>query len=344
MTVQNKKNIKKVVDLRRKSSESVSVQHKESQRKKNTSKPLVLKLTNPISSILARKSDAQKKNLKPIQPKKKMRLKERRAYKRRAFVYGGFSFAVLGMVGLSLLTWNENLAIRSVVISGNTTISSKLLESATLKSFSTIRGSFISGNTIVTASLGDAEEALLAEFPKLKSAHLRRAGIDAVRLTVVEKKPLFLWCGVTPDESNGCYVADDTGYIFELQQGSGYGALPKIYGGLQGTEPMRQQVLGGTIEPLTQMLQALSENKLTPLTVVIAQDSIDARVHTTAGLDIIFLLREDAKKTIEYLHTLVTAPEFIEQKSNIEYVDMRVGNRLFYKLRVDPEVKLPVEP
>ncbi|MFZ2593339.1 MAG: hypothetical protein WAX38_01015 [Minisyncoccia bacterium] len=332
MAVPQKKNLKKVVDLRKKSNTSAT-----QKRKTPPNKPLVLTLTNPISSLFSK--NTQKTSAKKVvaQPKKKMRLKDKRAYKRRALFYGTLSFAVLASVGLSLLTWHPRVAIKSVLITGNTSLSSKLLESTTLRIFSEHVGFIIAPNTILTVSLSRTENQLLAEFPKLATVRMHRAGIDAVSLAVTEKKPVFNWCGQSENtEYTLCYAADAEGYVYESVMTEPTG--PKVFGGLSEGEPLRKKILDGRVAPLVMLLATFSELQLPVEKIILSEDAIDARFVTSDGSAFILLIQEDTEKTSNYLRALVGSQEFISQREGIEYVDMRVGNRIFYKLKQEAEV------
>ncbi|MEK7134199.1 MAG: hypothetical protein AAB819_00515 [Patescibacteria group bacterium] len=190
---------------------------------------------------------------------------------------------------------------------------------------------------------------ILASDTRIKSTDVSRSGVE-ITVTVVEHTPTYLWCDTTDDrrtrmnadgkeriDADGseqgdeeCFFTNDEGYVFSeapLFSGNVYITLRgPLYG--EGTDPRGKRYLPlEQFKKISQLLALLSQQKIAAHSVR-AMGSGDYAVGVRNGLEVRFSIAQDTGRLAENLQSASAA---LVDTNDIEYIDLRFGNKVFYK-------------
>ncbi len=238
-----------------------------------------------------------------------------------------FACMVLGAAGLSALTFHSSVSISAVVVEGTRQISAAQIESATLRALLADEGIFYSRNTILTAHLGQVAERVQKEFPQIEEITIQRYGMNTVKVVVQERVAYATWCDASG--SGTCYHIDATGYIFEVAAGARID--PALRGGVPAGQALGTQVLPGTFHRLKGFVDAFRSIDMLSSAISISDDGVDMRISFANNPDIIVLLDDDPIRVAQTINTARSAAPVKEKYGQLEYIDARFGNRLYYK-------------
>ena len=157
-----------------------------------------------------------------------------------------------------------------------------------------------------------------------------------MRLTVVERSPVATWCGEVLDASStDCYLLDDGGLAYTTIS-STTATYIQYFGPLATSSLPRQYVSPPTFRALTAFVVALTSvhPELTVRSVVVDGDD-DVSIITSSGFTMRFVLTDDFSGVLNHLElALGTAPFTTHALSDFTYLDLRFGDRMYYKLKI----------
>ncbi len=262
-------------------------------------------------------------------PESRLRLRKRRRRLRMSLVLGVFFLLLLGgVVGLSRI---PAIQIQGVVVSGAETIAS-----TTISHFVEDR---LVGNywwlfpkrNIFLYPKGVIAKELMANFPSLASADVHANDFQSIAVLVVERAPRALWCrGAESD----CYFMDENGVVYESAPifsepiyipylGGASGVLPWHY-----LKPTEFQALSALVDAIAEKLQGERVKQVS------VDNAEDVRVSFVSGFSLRFALQDPGGDTFERLSLALTSEPMAAHKlSDFEYLDLRFGDKLYYKLR-----------
>ena len=277
---------------------------------------------------------------------------------------------VVFFICLAWLLSLQSLAIKKVIVIGNVNITSgeiqnitnNILDQKYLGIFSK-RNAFIYPKDYIT-------ETLSHTYPRIENIVIDTESLEILNIKVKERISSSVWCAAVL-----CYLVDEQGYIFaesamNIVSNSPTGSIssssspsststlsdtlvsaPKesthavLYGGDQfvGPEPIGKYVFTENLyRDILQTIDELEKEKLKIKEVhVFSRDEIVFTV--TDGGKIIFSDRKPFAVSLENLRSSLKSSVFAGQKSSssptskFEYIDVRFGNKVFYKLNKNRE-------
>ena len=217
--------------------------------------------------------------------------------------------------------------IKAVEIFGNKKVSSE-----------EIKNNLDYGN-IFLATENKIKNDLIEKIPKISDVEIKKNLMKrSIKLTIGERKRLGIACqineqGAENNEQFGdCFYIDNQGVIFEdaPQTSGSLILLIKDYSQREfylGKKIFEQRI----VDFISQARQGLSsEIGLTALDFnVLSFPPKDLKVMTNEGWYIIFDLEGDIKNQLRSIK--VALEEKIENRESLEYVDLRIENRIYYK-------------
>lgn len=265
--------------------------------------------------------------------------KKHRATRKKALFFCLGAVAVFLFLGLGARA--ERLNIKNIEVEGNQTVSTGAIEN-----FAT---DYISGNyffifpktNFIIYPKNGIRDALSAEFKGLKDIVVSLENIDTLKITVSERIGEYVWCGeILPEtginsEDVKCYFIDNSGFIFdEAPYFSG-----DVYFRFFGT-PKGGYFFRDIFQNLIFLKDYLVTLDLEPVKMFLKPDGdIEIYLVTSGGASPRILLSQDAdlRQPAENLETaLSTDPlrrEFNERYSALEYIDLRFGNKVYYRFK-----------
>lgn len=176
------------------------------------------------------------------------------------------------------------------------------------------------------------EERIRNEFPRVFAVDAR---VDSNTLTVaiIERQPHSLWCS----GEDKCFFIDETGIVYAPAPMFSDNVFFVFRGVLDPENALGQQYLPQTLfEELNEFLGWLALLDFFPGHMnALAEDSFV--ISTANGAEIIIGTEDSFKDTFQNLETVMQDEDLMNSKrqeySDLEYVDLRFGNKVFYKLK-----------
>ena len=267
-------------------------------------------------------------------PESRLRLRKRRRLLRVVVVF--VVCVLLILLGLIGLTYVPALQIKTVSVSGAQTLSS-----STIAAFAgeRLRGSYwwvLPKSSIFLYPKRTIAESLMGKYPILASADVHAVDFQSIAVLVVERTPRALWCTSTNSvPSTSCLLMDENGVVYadapifsEPVYLAYTGVLTKSTLPKQFLTPQEFQSLSALVDAIA---QKISDERVESVQV----DNVrDVRVRFVSGFTLLFSLDDHGGDVFERLILALTAEPLTKHKlSKFEYLDLRFGDKLYYKLR-----------
>ncbi len=264
--------------------------------------------------------------------------KKRQKILRRKIFLWGFLF-LLVFTGLSFLSKWEKININNIQISGNRVIDTKMIEGVVKEN---ITGNYLwlfPKTNFLLYPKRSIQRELTDKFKRLKNISMSVKNLQTLDVSLTERTALYTYCGIAPAELDSknqkCYFMDESGYIFDEAPYFSGEVYTKFYGniGPYFFEP--------NFAKLISLKEALKNIGVKPV-VFFVEDNGDIEIFlssTTAQLGPVIFLKADAdfNQVAENLQTVLTTEplqsNFKNKYSSLLYIDLRYGNKVYYKFR-----------
>lgn len=241
------------------------------------------------------------------------------------------------MVGaLGAVSHMRQFAIADILVTGTETLPRELLSQAVRERLD--EGSFrlFSRKNIFLYPKSTIESGLETDFPRIKEVSLARESLlaSALLVTVEERTPYASWCrpaaNMVREGASMCYVFDSRGFVFAEQTETP--EKPYVfYGGLiPDAEVIGQTFLQGRLPGVVSLLEALAVAGYEPRTFTVESES-DFTITLARGQRILATFDMQEADVIRNLATALEAEGLQEKFDSLEYIDLRFGNRVYYK-------------
>ncbi len=158
---------------------------------------------------------------------------------------------------------------------------------------------------------------------------------------MVERQPFALWC-LPPAGAGGaqagdghaqCYNMDSGGFIFAEASATQATSTGYVFQGGIGTStsPISQTFIPTHLRALIALLTQLGQSGFTPLGATVENDT-DFSVPLTRGYFIKASFGEDEGALVKNLQLVLDSGPLQSSGSQLEYVDLRFGDHVYYKL------------
>ena len=283
--------------------------------------------------------------------------------------------------GVSWMSYLPQYSVSSVTVEGANTVPTKLIYDYIETRLYTGVHPFLSKDNIFLYNPGALQREIVGFFPRIASASVSRSSLlaTAVTVTVQERQPFALWCSDATETD--CYEMDNTGFIFAQapapaapialaastasstsasstpvvsvpQAGKQYVFLDGIGTSTQLSasstasstpphkSPIGQTFVGAHIPGIIALLQILGQAGYTP-TGASVENAQDFWVPLTQGFYIKASFGEDPENIVSNLQLVLSSDALAGRAGQLEYVDLRFGDRVYYKLQGSVETQTP---
>ena len=275
-------------------------------------------------------------------------------------IYLVFLLAVL--FGLVFYSRSEKLNIQNVEISGNKTIENKIIEETAKNIMAGYYFGFVPKTNFLFYPKKEIRNDLAYKFKILKDISFNLKNLQTLEITLAEREAKYTWCGnylispedKLPDENplsesaklqdGECYFMDEKGYIFDKAPYFSGEVYFRFYGAINTGEagPLGSYFFQSNFDKLISLKEALEKIGINPV-IYYFKDNGEARIFLSPfsarqiGPEIIFKIDSDPDKIAENLQAvLATEPlqsDFKNKYSSLLYIDLRLGNKVYYKFR-----------
>ncbi len=239
--------------------------------------------------------------------------------------------SLLVSILLIAATHVRSLQIAHIDISGNAAISTELLQKHTEAYLALLsRGLFAKAN----ASLFPVpafEASVSGSFPRIEKARVEIIGFiePTLSLTVQERTAYARWC-----REGGCFLMDASGFVFAHDVGEPRALATDFYGLLTNDTVIGRVYAHESFEQLKLLTAAFAQRGFG----AVRAELVGETVHFTLarGFVVRVPLMSDPETVASTLDVSLASEALRGKSGKLEYVDMRFGNRVYYKFQGEP--------
>jgi hypothetical protein len=257
-----------------------------------------------------------------------------------------FGFIVLFIASAYFSNLNS-LKIQEIQIAGNKVIDTRDIRKVVDGEINGKYLWFFPRSNVLFYPKSSIKDELQNEFQRLKDINLAVKDNKVLEITLGERDSKFIWCGVSSPQigiKEKCYFMDENGYIFDEAPYFSGEVYFKFYGPLEDQinpdESIGAYFSKQSFKYLTSFKNVLTNIKLKPVALSIAADKnieilLSSGISSKVGPKILLKTDSDFQTVAENLQTALTAEplqsEFKNKYSLLQYIDLRFGNKVYYK-------------
>lgn len=240
------------------------------------------------------------------------------------------------IIGLSYLSKIDSLTVSKITIQPVEFIDSQLVEDSVRESIS---GNYLFMFARSNASLIPRVEIrsnILNNNPSAKGVILKVKVLDELIVEILEYEAVAKWCGVNPENAlSQCYLINKEGILFAVENVMEEKNVIKTFGVFESEEDilLQQYLPEDVFDNLVAFTKFLPQIGINAVHI----DTTDQETFAVQTADGPYLLVEKHDEAIDSLNNLKTVIETEElndvQFSNLEYIDLRFGNKVYYKIK-----------
>jgi cell division septal protein FtsQ len=263
--------------------------------------------------------------------------KRRKISSRWAFYFTAVIFLVAIVFALF---FSDFLSITSIKISGLDKLEEKSIRNTIEEKLKGKYFKMVNKNSLILLQKAEIEKALQDNFKRVENVWIKKVFPNGLRITVKERVLTMLIC-----DSLKCYVLNERGEAYgsdnfsaEDLEGENLVVLSDVTGARISTEnnPLEDDFrkfilkLASNVEDETGIV--LKKQYETP-----SRMSGDLKVETEDGWKIYFSENVGMEKEMLMLRTVLGHKIEKERQKDLEYIDLRIANKVFYKFKEGTE-------
>ncbi len=236
------------------------------------------------------------------------------------------------------------MRISAVEVSGEKEMPEYIVSERTQELLADGSWRFLPRDSILFYNKNVLQRSLVADFPRLRFVSVGRESwfSNTLVVTIDERVPVARWCesATLGTEVQICYVLDESGFIYAEESATAVRpATDYVFSGGISNEgsPIGKIFTPGHLPGIMAVLERLGNAGYQARGVTIESDQ-DFSIPLEQGFSIKASFGTAVDALVKNLE-LVLGSEALEGKvGELEYVDLRFGNRVYYKLKGEAEV------
>ncbi len=280
-------------------------------------------------------------------------LRARRRKMRAVAVLIVLLFVAILMLGISWASYLPKFTIHSIEVVGAKQVTPERIGQYIDTILDNGSRQILSRRNIFVYPRVSLEKAVQGYFPRIKSAKVSRSALfaTAVVINVEEREPYALWCApavpahAVPADADtaSCYTLDDGGFIFAEYSISGdvRPAMPYIFRGdiASSSNPIGQRFAPAHLPDILALLTLLGQAGFNPEGGSIDNDQ-DFLIPFAEGFVLKVSFGQDVNMLTKNLQLILSSEPLKGKEHQLEYIDLRFDNRVYYKLK--GQIEAPV--
>jgi len=276
-----------------------------------------------------------------MSPRREALHSKERAKRKKERLVGTLLLLGFVVVGLGALLFSvpryPQITIDSIQIEGTDAVSKEGVLALVEGKISGTYAYFFPRKSIFLYPKAAVASAVLAYDPHIKQVDVSFDTFRSIKVSVKERKPFALYCGEAVASSTLCFFLDETGFIFATApefSGSAFieykdETTSSVHA--LGTRLVSLELFKG----LSYVTDRLAKEGQKPLRVTLG---VDERITVLLENDVklYFKKTEDFARALDNFAALLLSSNFKGKGSDGKllpgYVDLRFGNKLFYKI------------
>lgn len=292
----------------------------------------------PVEAPEAPRKPRERPREKPRERRSALKERKRRF---RAVITAAVSVcALLSAYAIHVASYMPRFTFQHVTVTGTASLDAAVLEKFVDSELQKESRGFISGRNIFIYAFRPLERSVLANFPVVKVAKVSRDTSlgNGIILDVQERRGFARWCA----QSGTCYKIDENGLVFAPmgQAPTSSLATPYIFNGALSTttpaslaqEPLGEVFAGGHFSGVSSLLKGLGQNGHAAYGAAL-QNEQDFYVPLEEGFYIKASYGENPDTLVKNLNLVLSSDALKDKRAELEYIDLRFGNKVYYKLK-----------
>jgi len=250
-----------------------------------------------------------------------------------------FAFLSVIFIGLVLLSRIDRFRISGVEFFGGLLVPAEGIKTETKNFLAGNYFWFFPKNNIFLYPHDSLENFLKDKFKRINTISVSKISNQSIKITITERGLYALWCEGLPDVNSPekCYFMDNNGVIFSESPTFSGDAYFKYYGFIKsGVNPIGITYVDSIskFHELGLFIERIKSTAIRPV-FLIADDTDKFDLVLSNGGHVYFDTSESFSKTADNLEVLLKTliSTTTSEDLNIDYIDLRFGNKLFYKLK-----------
>jgi len=284
----------------------------------------------------------------PTPPRIALIKRNRRAMRLRLIIL--FTILFISIIfGLSYFSSDPKITINKIVVSGNSIIDTKDLESNINEKLSGKYLHLFAHSNFLIYPHRKIYKDLITDFPRIESLSVKREGMNTLKVDIVERAGSYLYCGkVMPenkeDIGENCYFVNNDGYIFDRAPYFSGNVYFKYYTDIKGdiNNPLGSQMFTPEkFHKLINFIDGITALGFKSLYLVVDDKGIYSLYLQSTGVNpnpkIIFKEDNDLVTILDNFSTAMSKREFANEINSkydtLLYIDLRFKNKVLYKFQ-----------
>lgn len=239
-----------------------------------------------------------------------------------------------------LISYAEKLSIQTVRVSGAEQIDVSTVEAHVRDNLQSNTFRYFSPRNIFAYSKDVLEGSIVESFPRIRSAAISRESLfsQTLEVAIEERDPYALWCAAEAD----CYALDDTGFVFATSATTSRNEFETPYvfiGGIEGA-PIGKHFIPEHFSSVLALLTILQQSTgLVPARADVLPEQ-DLNIVLQEGFYLKVSLGQVPETIARNLSLVLSSDALRDRRSEIEYIDLRFGNRVYYKMKGEEQANI----
>ncbi len=269
----------------------------------------------------------------PEPPPRPMPLRARRRRVRALIVFGALVLVAGLLYGVSYVSYLPQFNISSISVSGARGISDELIRGSVETVLDDGSYHILSRRNVLLYPRAAMEQEVVKSFPLIKSARIAHSSLLSTSITVEveERQPFARWCATAESD---CYFMDDGGFIYAPADAQATSSTRYVFSGgiASSSAPLGQSFVRAHLSGVLSLLKFLGQAGFTPQGAHVEGEQ-DILVPLQEGFLLKASFGADAGTLVKNLQLVLASDVLQGKRSSLEYVDLRFGNRVYYKLK-----------
>lgn len=252
----------------------------------------------------------------------------------RTFCMLAGALAVCVIAAAIFFLWRPAWQIRHVMIQGLHAVPESAIRENVARSIAGAYGWVIPRGSIIAARTGAIGDQIKKEFPAVREVAVARRFPDALDVSVTERSLWSIFCSDLKIAARSCVAIDESGYA--------YASSPEVTGALllrvrsDGADVSVGSfaVEHGVVDRMRTLANGLpAAAGSAPLNFELRTElPSEIRAFMPEGYRIIFRRDDDAARSLAILKKVLDE-EIGGKRKRLDYIDLRFGNKVFYKMK-----------
>jgi len=284
----------------------------------------------------------------PISPRIATIKRNRQVRRLRLFILLIILF--ISTVGaLSYFSSNPKITLNKIVITGNSIINTKDLDSYINNK---LKGKYLklfARSNFLIYPRNKIYNSLVVDFPRIEDLSIKRSGFNIINIKIKERLGSYLYCGTGLPEKKeeigeNCYFVNNDGYIFDRAPYFSGDVYFKFYTEIEGdgTRPLGLQIFPiERFHELVRFTEGVTTLGFKPVYLVASENETYflylKSKSTNPNPKIIFNRENNLETILDNFSVAMKEKEFANEINSkydiLSYIDLRFKNKVLYKFK-----------